>query len=79
MRKQILKHRKMKMTFIPKIILHNYILYKSDPTYVETFTVNLRMVLIFTDLQQEVGLHHVLCWKSVNIRGIPESTGKVPT
>ena len=28
--------------------------------------------------QQEVGLHQVLCWKSVNIKGIPELTGKVP-
>ena len=35
---------------IPKIILHNYILYKGDPTYIGTFPVNLRMALIFTDL-----------------------------
>ena len=26
-----------------------------------------------------MGLHYVLCWKSVNIRGILESTGKVLT
>ena len=50
MRKQILKHKKMKKTYIPKIILHNYILYKGDPTYVGTFPVNLRMARIFTDL-----------------------------
>ena len=29
--------------------------------------------------QQEVGISHVQCWKSVNIRSIPESTGKIPT
>ena len=29
--------------------------------------------------QQEVGLNHVQYWKSVNIRSIPKSTGKVPT
>ena len=27
--------------------------------------------------QQEVGLNHVHYWKSVNIRGIPKSTGKI--
>ena len=29
--------------------------------------------------KQDVGLNSVHCWKSVNIRGIPESTGKVST
>ena len=29
--------------------------------------------------QQEVGLNHVHCWKSVYIRDIPKSTGKIPT
>ena len=28
--------------------------------------------------QQEVGINHVQCLKSVNIRSIPKSTGKVP-
>ena len=28
---------------------------------------------------QEVGLNHVQCWKSENIRGIPKQTGKIPT
>ena len=41
---------KIKQTFVPKIILHNYILYKGDPTYIGTFPVNLWMALIFTDL-----------------------------
>ena len=50
MRKQILKHKKIMKTFIPKIILHNYIFYKGDPTDVRTFQVKLRMALIFTDL-----------------------------
>ena len=43
MRKQILKHKKMKKRCILKIILHNYILYKGDPTYIVTFPVNLRI------------------------------------
>ena len=29
--------------------------------------------------QQEVGINHVQCWKSVNIRSIPKTTGKIPT
>ena len=49
MRKQILKLKKIKKTFAPKIILHNYTLYKGDPTYVAIFPVYLRMDLIFTD------------------------------
>ena len=49
MRKHILKHKKIKKTFVPKIILHNYILYKGDPTYVAIFPVYVRMDLIFTD------------------------------
>ena len=40
MRKQISKHAKIKKTFVPKIILHNYILYKGDPTYVAIFPVD---------------------------------------
>ena len=49
MRKQFLKFKKIKKTFVPKIILHNYISCKGDPTYVAIFPVNLRMDLIFTD------------------------------
>ena len=49
MREQILKLKKIKKTFVPKIILHNYILYKDDPTYVAIFAVYLRMDLIFTN------------------------------
>ena len=51
MRKQILKSTKIKRTFVPKIILHNYILYKGDPAYVVTFPVDSRMHQIFTDFQ----------------------------
>ena len=29
--------------------------------------------------QQEVGLKHVLCWKSVNIKSIPKLTRNFPT
>ena len=51
MRKQILKLKKIKKKFVPKIILQNYILYKGDPTYMAIFPVDLylRMDLIFTD------------------------------
>ena len=49
MRKQILKNKKIKKPFVPKIILHNYIFYKGDLTYVAIFPVCLRMDLIFTD------------------------------
>ena len=49
MRKQILKLKKIKKTFVSKIILHNYILYKGDPTYMAISPVYLRMDLIFTD------------------------------
>ena len=49
MRKQILKNEKIKKQFVPKTILHNYILYKGDPTYEAIFPVYLRMDLIFTD------------------------------
>ena len=47
MRKQILKHEKIMKTFIPKIILHNYIFYKGDLTDVRDFPVDSRMLLIF--------------------------------
>ena len=50
MRKQILKLKKIKKTFVTKIIWHNYILYKGDLTYVAIFPVYLRMDLIFTDV-----------------------------
>ena len=43
MRKQILKHKKIMKTFVPKIILQNYILYKGDPTYVRILPVDLGM------------------------------------
>ena len=49
MRKQILKLKKIKKTFAPQKILHNYILCKGDPTYMAIFPVYLRMDLIFTD------------------------------
>ena len=46
-RKQILKHKKTKKTLASKIIMHNYIIYKGDPTYV--FPVCLRVYMVFTD------------------------------
>ena len=51
MGKQFLKFKKIKKTFVPKIILHNYILYKGDPTYVAIFPVDSGMHQIFTDFQ----------------------------
>ena len=39
MGKQFLKFKKINKTFVPKIILHYYILYKGDPTYVTIFPV----------------------------------------
>ena len=50
-----MKHKKMKKTYIPKIILHNYILQKGNPTYIATFRVNLGMALILTDLPRGNG------------------------
>ena len=61
MRKQILKHKKMKKIYIPKIILHNYILSQGDWTYIGTFPVNLRMALIITDLSTESGVYIMCC------------------
>ena len=44
----------------------------------KTFPVYLRTALIFTEFPTGSGSYHVQCWKSVNIRGIPKSCGKVP-
>ena len=38
--------------------------------------VYLRINLMFTDFQKELGLKHVQFWESVNIRSIPKSAGK---
>ena len=72
---------KNKKDISQKIILHNYVLYKGDPTYVGTFPVNIRMTPIFTDFPTEIGSapHAALEISDVNIRGFPDSTGKVPT
>ena len=51
MGKQFLKFKKIKKTFVPKIILHKYILYKGDPTYVAISPVDSGMHEIFTDFQ----------------------------
>ena len=53
-REQNLKNKKIKKTYITKIILHNYILNDGDPTYVGTFPVDSGMTLIFTDFQQSM-------------------------
>ena len=60
MRKQFLKFKKIKKTFVPKIILHNYILYKGDPTYMAIFPVDSGMHQIFTDFQHMVVTHFLL-------------------
>ena len=51
MRKQFLKFKKIKKTFVPKIILHNYIFCKGDLTYVAISLVDSGMHQIFTDFQ----------------------------
>ena len=51
MREQNLKHKKVKKTYITKIILHNYILYNGEPTYIGTYPVDSGIALIFTDFQ----------------------------
>ena len=43
----------------------------------QNFSVNLSIPLIYTDFPT-VGLNHVCYWISVNIRGIPKSTRKIP-
>ena len=72
MGKQILKHKKMKKTYIPKIILHNYILYKGDPTYVRTFPMDSVMPLIFTDFQQSTWCRPTSCWKICEYQSHPQ-------
>ena len=62
MGKQILKHKKMKKTCIPKITLYNYILHKSDPTYVGTFPVESGMPQIFRDFQHSTWCRPTSCW-----------------
>ena len=85
MRNSIFNHKKITKTFISKIILHNYVLYKGHPSEFGIFTANQGMALIFTDFplvmifQQEVGPHHMTSGKSVNIRAIPWFAVKIPT
>ena len=69
-----MKFKKIKKTFVLKIILHNYILYKGDPTYVAIFPVDSGMHQIFTD-----GGDPLPVGKSVNIRSILRYTGKIAT
>ena len=45
MREQNLKHKNIKKTHITRIILHNYILFYGDPTYIGTFPVYSGMAL----------------------------------
>ena len=61
------------------MILHNYILYKAEPSYIGIFPLYLRMALIFTDFQTGSGSQPCAMLKSVNIRAIPKQTGKIPT
>ena len=50
-------------TIDSKIIIHNYISYWGDPSYVGIFPVDLGMPLIFTDFQQSTCLRPTSCWK----------------
>ena len=71
MGKQNLKHKKIKKTYITKIILHNYILYNGNPTYVETFPVDSGMPLIFTDFQHSTCCRPTSCWKICKYQSHP--------
>ena len=71
MGKQILKHKTMEKTYIPKIILHNYILYKGDPTYIGTLPVDSGMPLIFTDFQHSTWCRPTSCWKICEYQSHP--------
>ena len=69
MRKQILKHKKIKEDLCPKNNMENYILYKDDRIYVGMFPVDLEM------LQKQIsstahGEDPLPVGKSVNIRYI---------
>ena len=50
----------MTNTIYSKIILHNYILYQGELSYIGMFPVCLRMALIFTDYSTGSG-YHVHC------------------
>ena len=63
MGKQFLKFKQIKKTFVPKIILDNYILYKGDPTYVTISPVDSGMHQIFTDFQHSTWWWPTSCWK----------------
>ena len=54
-----------------KIILHNYILYEGELSYVGIFPVYLGMPLIFTDFQQCTWLKPTFCWKICEYQSHP--------
>ena len=62
-----------------KMILHNYILYWGEQSYIGIFPLYLRMALIFKDFLTGSGSQPCAVLKSVNIRAIPKQTGKIPT
>ena len=74
------KHKKIKKTSVPTIILYNYILHKCNPTYMGIFPVYLRRDLIFTDFltlsgslpcaMQEICkylMHPLVNWENLHI------------
>ena len=54
-RKQILKHKKIKKTFVPKQYCTIVFYIEDDPTYIGIFPVYLRMDLILIDFQTGSG------------------------
>ena len=63
MRKQSLRHNKIKKTFVQEITLQKYTSLWIDLTYVLVFTVYLRMLLIFTNFltgSKQIGKNHMV-------------------
>ena len=60
-----------------KIILHNYILYKGQPSYTGIFPVYLGMSPIYTDFQQCTWLGFTFCWNIRVILGYSAKMSKI--
>ena len=74
-----LKARKIKKTFVPKIILNNYISYKGDLTYIRIFPVYLRIYPIFTGFSNGKWVSTMCCTGNLLISDASLSQlGKIP-
>ena len=59
---------KIKKTFVSKIILHNYILYKGDPTYIRYLQISNIAHENLLILDQSLGILYFLLWSKINIK-----------